>query len=188
MRIARCVRRAAAARGPRPDGYVESPDRVLLVTTSGGLYEITAGGTKQVYPDNAFQDATGCGVNDFVVTQDGYFYYLPGCTVSPLLEGKTDGGGVGVVATLSDLSQYSTWWFGGVARHPKGGAVVNLGDTACYFDKSGNSTNLSMTPYMDTIKSTMSSTPLFASRAIEVGLSGEIYLIGVDRIYRAIPL
>jgi hypothetical protein len=166
---------------------VESPDRVLLVTSAGGLYEITSAGTKQVYADSIFQDATGCGVTDFVVTQDGHFYYLPGCTASPLLGGATDGSGVGIIANLSDLSQYSTWWFGGVANHPKGGAIANLGDTVCYFDKSGKPTHLSMTPHMDTIGSTTSSTPLFISRPVEAGPFGEIYLIGVDRIYRASP-
>lgn len=166
---------------------VESPDRVLLVTNSGGLYEVTSRGTKQVYADSSFPGAAGCGATDFEVTQDGYFYFLPGCTVSPLLGGTTDGGGVGVVAKLSDLTQYSTWWFGGVARHPSGGAVANLGDTALYFDKSGSPTNLSMSPNMDTIKSTTSSTPLFVSCGIEIGTSGDIYLISVDRIYRAIP-
>jgi hypothetical protein len=65
---------------------------------------------------------------------------------------------------------------------------VNLGDTAFYFDKSGTPTNLSMTPHMDTITWTVTGTPLFVSRPVEVGPSGEIYLIGVDRIYRATPL
>ncbi len=165
----------------------ESSDRILLVTSNGELYEITSVGTKQLYKDAAFQGALGCGVHDFAVTQDGYFYYLPGCTVSPLLGGTTDGGGVDVIAKLKDLNEYYFWNFGGIARHPKGGAMVNLTGAAYYFDKLGQPTELSMTPSMDAIKATSLEFPLFHGCPIEVGPSGEIYLIGGDRIYQATP-
>ena len=167
---------------------VESLDRVLLVTTHGALYEITATGTKQVYLDSAFPDAAGCTIRDFAASQDGYFYCLPGCTGSPIVGGTTDGGGVGVLAKLSDLNENYAWWFGGLARHPKGGVVVNLIGTAYYFDKSGKPTELSMSPKMNTIQVTGYDTTLFDGRPVEVGPSGEIYLIGTDRIYRATPL
>ena len=129
-----------------------------------------------------------CGVRDFAVTQDGYFYYLPGCMVSPILRGTTDGGGVGVITKLADLNENYAWWFGGLTRHPKGGMVVNLVGTAYYFDKSGKPTELSMNPSMNTIKVTGYDFPLFFSRPVEIGPSGEIYIIGTDRIYRAMPL
>jgi hypothetical protein len=167
---------------------VETPDRVLLVTSEGGLYEVTVGGTKQVYPSSAFQNAMGCGVRDFSVTQNGYFYYLPGCTNSPILGGATKGGGVDVITTLSALNENYAWWFGGMARHPQGGAVVNLTGTAYYFDASGKPTELSMNPAMSTIKETGYDLPLFDGRPIVVGAAGMIYLIGADRIYRATPL
>ncbi len=47
----------------------ENPDRILVVTASGGLYEITSGGTKQLYAGAAFEDASGCKVLDFAATQ-----------------------------------------------------------------------------------------------------------------------
>ena len=166
---------------------VESPDRVLLVTSEGGLYEVTVGGTKQVYTSSAFQNAMGCGVRDFAVTQNGYFYFLPGCTNSPILGGTTKGGSVDVLVTLADLDENYAWWFGAVAHHPKGGAVANLTGTAYYLDASGKPTELSMNPAMSTIKETGYDFPLFDGRPIEVGASGEIYLIGSDRIYCAIP-
>ena len=42
---------------------------ILVVTASGGLYEITSGGTKQLYAGAAFEDASGCKVLDFAATQ-----------------------------------------------------------------------------------------------------------------------
>ena len=167
---------------------VETPDRVLLVTSEGGLYEVTVGGTKQIYASSAFLNAKGCGVRDFAVTQNGYFYYLPGCTNSPILGGTTEGGGVDLLVTLADLNENYAWWFGAVAHHPKGGAIVNLTGTAYYLDASGKPTELSMYPAMTTIKETGYDFPLFDGRPIEVGPDGVIYLIGADRIYRATPL
>ncbi|MFS8065548.1 MAG: hypothetical protein ACMG6S_04165, partial [Byssovorax sp.] len=163
----------------------ESSGRILLVTSNGGLYEITSEGTNQLYTDAAFEGALGCGVHDFAVSQDGDFYYIPNCNGSPLLGGATDGSGVDTVAKLKDLNEYYFWSFGGVARHPEGGAMVNLTGTAYYFDKLGQATELSMKPSMNTIKATSLEFPLFHDCPIEVGPSGEIYLIGGDRIYQA---
>ena len=170
-----------------PNIGVESPDRILLVNGTGGLYEITPGSTKLVYEESTFQGGTSCGGEDFAVSQDGDFYYLPGCNGSPLLGGKTDGSGVAFIETVGDLKGIYFWGFGGVAHHPKGGAVANLAEAAYYFDKSGTPTKLSMTPSMDTIKGTGIAVSLFHGRPIEVSPAGVIYLIGADRIYRATP-
>jgi hypothetical protein len=171
-----------------PSIGVESPNRILLVNGTGGLYEITPASTKLVYKQATFQGGTTCAYQDFAVSQDGDFYYLPGCNGSPLLGGKTDGSGIAFIQAVNDLEGTYFWGFGGVARHPKGGAVANLAEAAYYFDKSGAPTKLSMTPSMDTIKSTGMDVSLFRGRPIEVGSAGEIYLIGADRIYRATPL
>lgn len=172
---------------PRHIG-AESSDRILLVASSGGLYEITSTGTKQLYPDAAFQDALGCGVLDFASSQNGDFYYVPHCNGSPLLGGATDGSGVDVIGKLSELEVDYWWGFGGVAHHPKGGAVANLTGTAYYFDKSGEATELLMTPSMKTVKEATNESLLFQLGAVEIGPSGEIYLIGTDTIYRATSL
>ena len=170
-----------------PSIGVETPDRILIVNGTGGLYAITPGGTKLVYKESTFQGGTSCAYQDFTVSQDGELYYLPGCNGSPLLGGKTDGSGIDFVKEVGELQPNAFWPFSGVAHHPQGGVVANLGEAAYYFDKSGNPTQLSMTPPMFTIETTGGDEPLFRGGLIEVDLDGVIYLIGADRIYRATP-
>lgn len=166
---------------------VESPNRILLMTTQGGLYEVTSAGAKQIYDETIVKSADQCAPVDFVVSQDGYFYFTPACAGFPLVAGKTDGSGAGIIKTVKDFEDFPAWNFGGLARHIGGGAVINFEGKTLYFDKTGKVTELSMTPPMTHFEDGMSGLLIFRSNRIEVAASGDIYFIDYHKIYRATP-
>ncbi len=162
---------------------VESPDRILLVTTFDGMLAVSAGGVTSIYPDEAL-GGSGCLGEDVAASQDGYVYYLPGCNGTPVLGGKSDGSGLGILGDPDDLGEYYFWMFGGLARNPPGGTVVNLVGTIYHFTIDGVATEVNTTPTLENITDDEG---VFHVAPIEVGPSGAIYVItGLD-IYRAVP-
>ena len=168
---------------------VENPNRVLIITKGCGLYALTPQGTKQIYYNLTVpSNNDDCDSADFVVSQDGDFYYSPGCSFTNLYAGKTDGSGAGILKTVDDFQDFPKWSFAALARHKGGGAVVNFVGKAIYLDPSGKATELSMNPPMTEFKEGVLGVLVFETARIEIGPSGDIYFINSQSIYRATPL
>lgn len=162
---------------------VETADRIMVVSHNHGMYEVTPGGVSLLYDDGAIQ-TQNCEAEDLALSQDGWLYYLPGCNGSPVLSGKTDGSGVGELEDPDDLGEYDRWNFGGIARNPPGGVMVNLVGTLYHLAVDGSATELDTTPALENLGPNRF---YFHARPIEVGASGNVYVITADVIYRAVP-
>ncbi|WP_148314160.1 hypothetical protein [Sorangium cellulosum] len=162
---------------------VESPDRIFVVSHYDGLFEVTPNGIDLLYGESAI-DASGCAAEDLAVSQDGRLFYLPGCNGSPLLSGLTDGSGVGILKHEDALDEYYFWMFGGIARNPPGGVMVNLVGTIYHIGTDGTATELNTTPTLNDVTADWID---FHARPIEVGPTGNVYVISTETIYRAVP-
>ena len=162
---------------------VESPDRIFVLSHYDGLFEVTPNGINLLYGKSAI-DAGNCAAEDLAVSQDGRLFYLPGCNGSPVLSGKTDGSGVGILKNVDDLNEYYFWMFSGIARNPPGGVMVNLVGTIYHLGTDGTATELNTTPTLEKIEPDWIT---FHARPIEVGPTGNVYIIAAETIYRAVP-
>lgn len=76
-------------------GAIASPD--VLVVSPSGLTRYGSGSPKFLYDAEQLQRTAGCAAEDLAVSGTGEFLYQPGCNRSPLMRGRADGSGVGVL-------------------------------------------------------------------------------------------
>lgn len=166
---------------------VVNQDFILLINLYDGLWKITPNGNTLLYDDNLVLGGTNCGSEDFAVSYDGFFCYLPGCLRSPIIGGRSDGSGAGILAEVNDINQNNSWWgFGGVGRDLRGGFIVNFEGIILHFKKNGHWKIIETIPTLENLGRQMEDNPfMFSSRPIAVGPTGRIYIASQSTIYVA---
>jgi hypothetical protein len=165
---------------------VESPDRFLVASpATQSILDCTPQGVSVVYSNQ--DTGTGNGSEDIALSLDGFMFYLPGGGSDPLLGGKTDGSGLGVLSDFDSLNEPQQWAFNGVARDPAGGAVLNVTGTVYHALLDGTMTEVPMSPTLEEMAFTEGDPLAFFFRPIEVGVSGAIYVTSKTTVYKAVP-
>lgn len=162
-------------------GVVEE-DNIGVVNHYDGLWQVD-GGITLVYDSTELLGGTNCAKEGFAMARDGFFFYVPGCTVEPLLvAGYLDGSGVAPLLTEANLPN-DTSTFAGVGRAADGvSLLVNFGDEIAYLGLDGGAVLLDITPSLaDLLASGIS----FEDSPVVEGPTGTLYLISGTAVYRA---
>ena len=110
-------------------------DGVVGVISRTGFWMFSDGGSQLVYGQSPLSGYHGCACQDLAAARSGFFLYQPGCNGSPILRGRSDGSGVGVLynTALTQASEVPASNFTCVARDPSGGfyfIAQNISDGA----------------------------------------------------------
>lgn len=166
---------------------VETADRILLVAYyNDGIYEITEDAVDQLYTSATSQGGTDCDCENFVVSQSGFLWYVPGCIDSPLLGGKTDGSGMGILATEDDFNVDYHWSISGLARDSNGDALVHLEGRIFKVNQNGVFREVLTEPSLEDLADELDIG--FHCTSMAVCPSGTIYIAGDDQVvYQVLP-
>lgn len=172
---------------PRLIGVLDA-DNILLINLYDGLWTVKNSGNSLLYDHTLVLGGTNCGTESFSVNYDGHFAYLPGCNGSPMVGGKADGTGVGILLTNGIDVGLSGWWnFSGTGRRPTGGYIVNIGgDRLAHVSTSGNYELVHTQPELDALALSMEGSDYaFYYSQVAEGPSGNIYIISRTTLYVA---
>jgi hypothetical protein len=172
---------------PQFIGVIDS-DNILLINLYDGLWFIKNTGNSLLYDQTLVLGGTNCGTEDLAVRHDGHFAYLPGCNGSPMVGGKSDGTGVGILLTNSIDVGLSTFWnFSGVGRNPAGGYIANIdGARIARVTTTGQYELIHTQPELNILSNNMEGNDYaFQTSPIAVGSTGNIYVISATTLYVA---
>jgi len=172
---------------PRLIGVLDA-DNILLMNLYDGLWTVKNSGNSLLYDHTLVLGGTNCGTESFSVNYDGHFAYLPGCNGSPMVGGKADGTGVGILLTNGIDVGLSGWWnFSGTGRRPTGGYIVNIGGARlAHVSTAGNYELVHTQPELDALGQSMEgNNDAFYYSQVAEGPSGNIYIISRTTLYVA---
>lgn len=172
---------------PRLIGVLDA-DNILLINLYDGLWAVKNSGNSLLYDQTLVLGGTNCGTESFSVNYDGHFAYLPGCNGSPMVGGKADGTGVGILSTNGIDVGLSGWWnFSGTGRRPTGGYIVNIGGARlAHVSTAGNYELVHTQPELDALAQSMEGDNYaFDYSQVAEGPSGNIYIISRTTLYVA---
>jgi hypothetical protein len=173
---------------------VVAADQVLVIDDNG-LHRVNAAGETLVYSLDALMGGSSCSSQELTAQPDGTFFYMPGCNGSPLIKGKADGSGAGVLLKSDLTPRFYADNFNGIGRSPCGGGFVlsvenNAGswnEGLIQSDLNGNWSPITTTPTMLDYANMLGDYTTFHSRPIQVGPSGALYVVSADSVYRVSP-
>jgi len=174
---------------PQLIGVIDA-DTILLMHLYDGLYMVKGSGNTLLYDRSLVQGGTNCGTEDLAVGADGSFTYLPGCNGSPMLAGKSDGSGVGILLTNSISVGLGGWWnFSGVSTDNAGGFIANVsGSRILRTNAQGQNEIIHTDPELDALARTSEGSDMaFYYSPIAAGKTGNIYIISSTVLYVAHP-
>lgn len=169
---------------------VINADSILLINLYDGLYMVKGSGNSLLYDKSLVLGGTNCGTEDLAADADGSFSYLPGCNGSPMVGGKSDGSGVGILLTNSISVGLTSWWnFSGVSKDPAGGFIANVsGSRILRATTLGQYEIIHTDPELDVLAITSEGNSMaFYYGAIAKGSTGNIYLLSSTSLYAAHP-
>jgi hypothetical protein len=165
-------------------------DSILLINLYDGLYLVKGSGNSLLYDNSLVLGGTNCGTEDLAADAGGSFSYLPGCNGSPMVGGKSDGTGVGILLTNSISVGLTSWWnFSGVSRDPAGGFIANVGGSCILrITAQGQYEIIHTDPELDVLARTSEENDMaFYYGAIAKGSTGNIYILSSTSLYAAHP-
>jgi hypothetical protein len=176
-------------------GVIDSNQLLVLDYYQQGMEQIVGASETLLYDGKSLPGATDCSSQSLAVQRDGVFFYLPGCNESPLLKGKSDGSGAGVLLQAELSPRLYADNFNSVTRDPAGGFVLSVENDAgssnyglIKSDEDGNWFEIVTSPPMNTyVNNVIGDIFEVHSRPVAVGPSGAIYLVGRHSIYRLSP-
>lgn len=177
---------------PQLMGVIDA-DTILLMNLYDGLYMVKGSGNTLLYDKSLVLGGTNCGTEDLAAGADGSFTYLPGCNGSPMLAGKSDGSGVGILLTNSISVGLAGWWnFSGVSTDNAGGFTAII--ASVYSSRilktnvQGQYEIIHTDPELDVLARTSEGSDMaFYYSTIAVGKTGNIYFISSTALYVAHP-
>lgn len=172
---------------PRHIGVLDA-DNILLINLYDGLWAVKNSGNSLLYDQTLVLGGTNCGTESFSVNYDGHFAYLPGCNGSPMVGGKADGAGVGILLNNGIDVGLSGWWnFSGIGRSATGGYIANIGGgRLAHVSTAGNYELVHTQPELDTLaQSAEGNDYAFYYSPVTEGPSGNIYIISQTTLYVA---
>lgn len=173
---------------PQLIGVIDS-DNILLINLYDGLWSVKGSGNTLLYDDTLVLGGTNCGTEDFAAQFDGHFAYLPGCNGSPIVGGKSDGSGVGILLMNSAdvglggaLNNFSA-----VGRNSTGGYVVIIeGARIAHLMPTGQYELIHTQPELDALATAMGEGIFgFFYSVIAEGPTGNIYVASPTAVYVA---
>jgi hypothetical protein len=176
-------------------GVVDNDNVLVLDYPDAGIYRVTASAVTLLYSGAQVQGASDCSSQSLAAQRDGVFAYLPGCNGSPLISGKLDGSGIGILL-MSELSpRFYADNFNSVTRSPSGGFVLSVENNAgtwneglIKIDEKGNWSPIdTQPPTWDYVQSVGGDVYTMHSRPVLAGPGGAIYIVSPDSIYRLSP-
>lgn len=174
---------------PQRIGVINA-DSILLINLYDGLYLVKGSGSSLLYDKSLVLGGTSCATEDLAADADGSFSYLPGCNGSPMVGGKSDGSGVGILLTNSISVGLTSWWnFSDVSKDPAGGFIANVsGSRILRITALGQYEIIHTDPELDVLASTFEGNDMaFYYGAIAKGSTGNIYLLSSTSLYAAHP-
>jgi hypothetical protein len=131
------------------------------------------------------QAGTGCAIENLAARYDGSFGYMPGCNQSPVMGGKSDGSGIGILLTNSiNLGIYTYYNFSGIGRSPAGGYILNIdGARIGRLTTTGQLELVHTDPQLDALAQQMQDNFFYGS--ICEGPTGNIYVVSSTAVYVA---
>ena len=177
---------------PQLIGVIDA-DTILLMNLYDGLYMVKGIGNTLLYDKSLVLGGTNCGTEDLAVGADGSFTYLPGCNGSPMLAGKSDGSGVGILLTNSISVGLGGWWnFSSVSTDNAGGFIAIIASVnssrILRTNSQGQNEIIYTDPELDVLARTSEGTDMaFYYSPIAVGKTGNIYIISSTALYVAHP-
>lgn len=174
---------------PQRIGVIDA-DSILLINLYDGLYLVKGSGNSLLYDKSLVLGGTNCATEDLAADADGSFSYMPGCNGSPMVGGKSDGSGVGILLTNSINVGLTNWWnFSGVGKDPEGGFIANVsGSRILRITAQGQYEIIHTDPELDVLARTFEESDMaFYYGAIAKGSTGNIYLLSSTSLYAAHP-
>jgi hypothetical protein len=165
----------------RPTIAVVSADAVLVpfdklyCVTSAAMAPLFGARSTQTPPVTNWDDYNCSGRTIATEAGGSFFYFLPGCTGSPLVGGRSDGSGLSVIWNLQATGDFPTLGLWTIGRAPHGGVIANL-EKALYYVDDATHMRLNVTPAME-----------FTFSVLAVGPNDTIYILDGTGVYRAVP-
>lgn len=172
---------------PRLIGVIDA-NNILLINLYDGLWSVKDSGNSLLYDANLVLGGTNCGAESFSVNFDGQFAYLPGCSSSPMVGGKADGNGVGILLNNGiDVGLSGGETFSGISRSAAGGYITNIGGARlAHVSTAGNYELVHTQPELDVLaRSAEGNDYAFYHSPVAEGPSGNIYTISKTTLYVA---
>lgn len=163
-------------------------DNILLINLYDGLWQIKGSGNTLLYDSSLVLGGTNNSGEGLAVRFDGSFAYLPGIGNSPLVGGKSDGSGVGILLSNSiDVGLKNPWMFSGIGRNPAGGYLVNInGARIARCTGTGIYELVPTRPNLDELAiSREMDSSAFLYSPLAAGASGNIYILSDTTVYVA---
>jgi hypothetical protein len=172
---------------------VVNSDQILMVETLA-LDSVTATSVSQLYGSDVISDGANCAGQSIAAQADGIFFYIPGCNGTPVLRGKADGSGAGVLLRADQMKpRLSVDFFSSVARRPSGGFLVSTeswqpwSQALVQFDEAGSWFEIKTHPSMTDYAQRIGSSGTFHGRPVLMGPSGAIYVVAQAAVYWVTP-
>jgi hypothetical protein len=172
---------------------VVNADQILMVE-SLALETVTATGVSQLYGSDVVSDGANCAGQSIAAQPDGIFFYVPGCNGTPILRGKADGSGAGVLLRADQMKpRLIVDFFSSVARRPSGGFLVSTeswqpwSQALVQFDEAGNWFEITTHPSMTEYAQRIGTSQTFHGRPVLMGPSGAIYAVAQTGVYWVTP-